>query len=69
MSAMNQEPKKANPVHQTISVVCLVVGIVASLGVMHALGISGAIPGALFGAVGGGLGGLVGWLITLCLPK
>ncbi len=69
MALMNQQPSPPNPLHQTISVVCLVIGIAASMGVMFALGISGAIPGALFGAVGGVLGGVVGWLITLCLPK
>ena len=69
MALMNQQSAPANPLHQTISVVCLVIGIAASMGVMFAMGISGALPGALFGAAGGVLGGLAGWLITLCLPK
>ena len=69
MSPMNEEPKKANAVHQVISVVCLVTGIAVALGAMYALGLSGAIPGAVFGAVGGVVGGVAGWLITSCLPK
>ncbi|MCI0361786.1 MAG: hypothetical protein L0211_25145 [Planctomycetaceae bacterium] len=66
---MNQQPPKTNPTHQTISTVCVVIGIAAAMGLMFALGISGAIPGAVFGGLGGLTGALVGWLITLALPK
>ena len=67
---MNQAPKAASPLHQAISVGCLVTGVAISLGVMYALGLSGVLIGALFGALGGAAGGMMGWVITnLVLPK
>jgi hypothetical protein len=66
---MSPDPKQPNSARQTIQMVCAVVGMAAALGVMFALGVSGAIPGALFGAVGGGLGGAVGWLLSMVLVK
>lgn len=70
MSAMNQTPKPASPLHQAISAVCLVAGVAISLGAMYALGLSGVLIGALFGGLGGAAGGMIGWVIAnLLLPK
>ncbi len=67
---MNQTPQPASPLHQAISVGCLVAGVAISLGAMVALGLSGVLIGALFGGLGGAAGGLIGWVITnLLLPK
>jgi hypothetical protein len=70
MGGMNGEQKKRpSAARQALTIACVVVGLAASLGLMHGLGLSGAIPGAIFGAIGGAGGAAIAWLIALCCLK
>ena len=60
----NEDPTVPDTKQQMIVMVPVVIGVVASLGVMRVMQHNGALMGALYGVGGGLIGGLVGALLA-----